>query len=148
MAGKKVKPSPSAPRRQKSQARTKPRSTSRSLIGSLIYWGLVCGVWTGIGLTGLIFYYALDMPDTDGLWSVSRSLKCAFMPATTRLCSNAGAIRARHSVMPICRRIWFRRLLPLKTGGFSPITGLIHAGWRARCSPICVPDGLCRADQR
>ncbi|MEC7594898.1 MAG: biosynthetic peptidoglycan transglycosylase, partial [Pseudomonadota bacterium] len=30
-------------------------------------------LWAGIGLAGLIFYYALDMPDTDGLWSVSRS---------------------------------------------------------------------------
>ncbi|CAI8414385.1 MAG: Penicillin-binding protein 2D [Rhodobiaceae bacterium UBA7378] len=67
MAGKDAKRNP---------AKNKPAKNSsakRSRIGAVFYWGLVVALWGGIGLSGLIFYYALDMPDTDGLWSVSRS---------------------------------------------------------------------------
>ena len=66
-----VKRSPS--RKSQSGPKFKPKPRSRSRFGFLFYWGLVAILWAGIGLAGLIFYYALDMPDTEGLWSVSRS---------------------------------------------------------------------------
>ena len=71
MTGNNVKGSP-APKSQ-SGSKSKPKPRSRSRFGFLFYWGLVVSLWAGMGLAGLIFYYALDMPDTDGLWSVSRS---------------------------------------------------------------------------
>ena len=71
MAGNNVKRSPAS--KSQSGSKSKPKSRSRSRFGFLFYWGLVVSLWAGIGLAGLIFYYALDMPDTDGLWSVSRS---------------------------------------------------------------------------
>ena len=51
----------------------KVKRPARSRLAAVFYWGLVASVWAGIGLAGLIFYYALDMPDTQGLWSVSRN---------------------------------------------------------------------------
>ncbi|MEC8578243.1 MAG: hypothetical protein VXY41_02425, partial [Pseudomonadota bacterium] len=60
-------------RKSQSGSKSKPSKRSRSRFGFLFYWGLVAILWAGIGLAGLIFYYALDMPDTEGLWSVSRS---------------------------------------------------------------------------
>ncbi len=71
MTGNNVKRSPA--RKPQSGSKSKSQSRSRSRFGFLFYWGLVVTLWAGIGLAGLIFYYALDMPDTDGLWSVSRS---------------------------------------------------------------------------
>ena len=71
MTGNNVKRSPA--RKSLSGSKSKPKPRSRSRFGFLFYWGLVATLWAGIGLAGLIFYYALDMPDTDGLWSVSRS---------------------------------------------------------------------------
>lgn len=71
MTGNNVKRSPA--RKSQSGSKSKPKPRSRSRFGFLFYWGLVVTLWAGIGLAGLIFYYALDMPDTDGLWSVSRS---------------------------------------------------------------------------
>ena len=71
MTGNNVKRSPA--RNPQSGSKSKSQSRSRSRFGFLFYWGLVVTLWAGIGLAGLIFYYALDMPDTDGLWSVSRS---------------------------------------------------------------------------
>ena len=71
MTGNNVKRSPA--RKSQSGSKSKPKPRSRSRFGFLFYWGLVVTLWGGIGLAGLIFYYALDMPDTDGLWAVSRS---------------------------------------------------------------------------
>ena len=65
MTGNNVKRSPARKSQSGSKSRPKPRSRSR--FGFLFYWGLVVTLWAGIGLAGLIFYYALDMPDTEGL---------------------------------------------------------------------------------
>ena len=32
------------------------------------YWGLIAFLWSGMALGGLVFVYALDLPDTDDLW--------------------------------------------------------------------------------
>ena len=34
----------------------------------MAYWGLVGFLWLGLAIGALIFYYALDLPDTDDLW--------------------------------------------------------------------------------
>lgn len=46
---------------------TKPRSR----LTRLFYWGAVIGLWGLIALGGMVFYYALDLPDTDDLWKVA-----------------------------------------------------------------------------
>lgn len=42
----------------------------RSVMMRLAYWGLVAGLWSAFALGALVFYYALDLPDTDDLWRV------------------------------------------------------------------------------
>ena len=40
----------------------------RRFLPRLAYWGLVGFLWLGLAIGALIFYYALDLPDTDDLW--------------------------------------------------------------------------------
>ena len=42
----------------------------RSVMMRLAYWGVVAGLWSAFALGALVFYYALDLPDTDDLWRV------------------------------------------------------------------------------
>jgi penicillin-binding protein 1A len=39
-----------------------------SLLPCFAYWGLVGALWLGLAIGALVFYYALDLPDTDDLW--------------------------------------------------------------------------------
>ena len=82
MTGNNVKRSP-ARKSQSGQSPSRNRVHGRDL--GFVLLGLVVTLWAGIGLAGLIFYYALDMPDTDGLWSVSRSPEVRLYAATTPL---------------------------------------------------------------
>ena len=40
----------------------------RRLLPRLVYWGLVMALWLGLAVGVLVFYYALDLPDTEDLW--------------------------------------------------------------------------------
>ena len=40
----------------------------RRILPRFAYWGLVGFLWLGLAIGALIFYYALDLPDTDDLW--------------------------------------------------------------------------------
>ena len=40
----------------------------RRLLPRLVYWGLVMALWLGLAVSVLVFYYALDLPDTEDLW--------------------------------------------------------------------------------
>ena len=40
----------------------------RRFLSRFAYWGLVGFLWLGLAIGALIFYYALDLPDTDDLW--------------------------------------------------------------------------------
>ena len=40
----------------------------RRFLPRFAYWGLVGFLWIGLAIGALIFYYALDLPDTDDLW--------------------------------------------------------------------------------
>ena len=40
----------------------------RRFLPRFAYWGLVGFLWLGLAIGALIFYYALDLPDTDDLW--------------------------------------------------------------------------------
>ena len=40
----------------------------RRFLPRFAYWGLVGFLWLGLAMGALIFYYALDLPDTDDLW--------------------------------------------------------------------------------
>ena len=40
----------------------------RRLLPRLVYWGLVMALWLALAVGVLVFYYALDLPDTEDLW--------------------------------------------------------------------------------
>ncbi|MFQ5533822.1 MAG: transglycosylase domain-containing protein [Sphingomonadales bacterium] len=52
---------------RKSPARRRASKPSRSLVGSLFYWAMVAGIWAAIAGVGLVGYYALDLPNVEGL---------------------------------------------------------------------------------
>jgi penicillin-binding protein 1A len=83
-----------APPRKKAAAKpassrraAKPR---RSLIGRLIYWSLVIGVWGVLGLAGLIAYYASQLPPIDQLAIPKRPPNIAILAADGSLLANRG----------------------------------------------------------
>ena len=42
-----------------------PRKGGGSLLKKLMLWGLTAAIWVGIGVAGLVAYYAIDLPDID-----------------------------------------------------------------------------------
>jgi penicillin-binding protein 1A len=56
----------------------------------LFYWLTVLGLWVGIGVAGLVFYYALSLPDTDELWKVSQSPEISIYSVDDRLVARRG----------------------------------------------------------
>lgn len=45
----------------------------------LLLWGLTLGIWVGIGLGGLVAYYALDLPDIDKMTATTRRPSVVFL---------------------------------------------------------------------
>lgn len=47
----------------------------------LVLWGLTLAIWCGIGLAGLIAYYAIDLPDIDKMTASTRRPSVVFVSA-------------------------------------------------------------------
>src|SRR6202453_3343506 len=62
----------------------------RSLIGRLVYWSLVIGVWGLLGAAGLIAYYASQLPPIDQLAVPKRPPNIAILAADGSLLANRG----------------------------------------------------------
>ncbi len=68
-------PKPQKRERSRKQAKTKRSSRRESgggiigFIRSCIYWCIVLGIWGGIGVAGIVFYYAARMPSAS-TWSI------------------------------------------------------------------------------
>ena len=59
-------PADRPPPRRKAKAK-RGRRRSRGLLGTLVYWGFVLGVWGVVALGGLFAYYASQLPPIDQL---------------------------------------------------------------------------------
>ncbi|NDA46386.1 MAG: PBP1A family penicillin-binding protein, partial [Alphaproteobacteria bacterium] len=64
--------------------------TGRSLLGHLLYWSVVLGVWGVIGLTGLIVYHAGQLPPIDQLAIPKRPPNIAILGTDGTLMANRG----------------------------------------------------------
>ncbi len=76
--------------------RQKPsRKRSRSLIGRLISWALVVGIWAAIGVTGLVAYHATQLPPIDQLSVPKRPPNVAILASDGTLLANRGETGGR-----------------------------------------------------
>ncbi|MCW2316307.1 penicillin-binding protein 1A [Rhodoblastus acidophilus] len=78
------------PQAKKAKAAAKPRRKSRSLIGGLIYWTFVLGVWGVIGVGGLAVYYGSQLPAIDQLAVPKRPPNIAILGVDGSLLANRG----------------------------------------------------------
>ncbi len=61
----------------------------------VIYWLIVLSLWAGIGVGGLVFYYALDLPDTEQLWQVESRPEFKFYGREGKLLARRGRLMGR-----------------------------------------------------
>ena len=78
------------PQERGSQHSGRKGRTGRSLLGHLLYWSLVLGVWGVIGLTGLIVYHAGQLPPIDQLAIPKRPPNIAILGIDGTLMANRG----------------------------------------------------------
>ncbi len=70
--------------------RTKSKLTFGRVLGKLFYWGVVAAVWGGIAVTGIVIYYAMQLPASD-TWAVpERPANIRIVAADGQLISNRG----------------------------------------------------------
>ncbi|MGE5478685.1 MAG: transglycosylase domain-containing protein [Bacteroidales bacterium] len=69
-------PKPPKPPRQKTGG-----GGGRKWVKRLLVWGLTLAIWVGIGLAGLIAYYAVDLPDIDKMTATTRRPSVVFVSA-------------------------------------------------------------------
>ena len=85
------------PRRasEKSRARDRGRgggrrARKRSFLGRVVYWCFVLGLWGGIGVAGLLIYYASQLPPIDQLAVPKRPPNIAILADDGALIANRG----------------------------------------------------------
>ncbi len=66
----------------------KPRG--RGLLRAVAYWMTVACLWFAIGIGGLLFYYAMSLPDTSGLWDVTHAPSLSILAADGETLSHRG----------------------------------------------------------
>ena len=64
--------------------------TSKKPLWRWLYWGAFLSLWALIALGGLVFYYALDLPDTDDLWKVGAKAELSIYAADDELIARRG----------------------------------------------------------
>ena len=90
-SGKKGPKSGSARRRQGKRKANRNRSNRFGFFGKLFYWCLVLGLWTGIGIAGIVGYYAVKLPQSAS-WTVpERPPNARIVSLDGELVANRGA---------------------------------------------------------
>ena len=74
----------------RSASRPKRGRRRRSVLGHLVYWGVVLSVWGGISLTALFAYYASQLPPIDQLAVPKRPPNIAILSDDGSLIANRG----------------------------------------------------------
>jgi penicillin-binding protein 1A len=76
-----------APRKNSAPAK---KRRSGSLLGGLIYWTMVLGLWGAIGAAGVAIYYGAQLPPIDQLAVPKRPPNIAILAADGELLANRG----------------------------------------------------------
>ena len=83
-------PKKAAKARKSNGARRSPRRPRRSLVGRLVYWSFVLGIWGFIGVAGLFAFYASQLPPIDQLAIPKRPPNIAILADDGSLLANRG----------------------------------------------------------
>lgn len=88
-------PKPSTDPRAEAMARKKPtrsprRAKRRSLLGQLVYWTVVAGVWGGVAGVGMFAYYGAQLPPIDQLAIPKRPPNIAILAQDGEVLVNRG----------------------------------------------------------
>ena len=67
----------------------------RRFLPRFAYWGLVGFLWLGLAIGALIFYYALDLPDTDDLWKTGSQPELSIYARDDGLVARRGRLGGR-----------------------------------------------------
>jgi len=87
-----ARPEPDAPQKKAKARKTpaKPARKRRSLLGALVYWLFVMGVWGVIGVGGLAIFYGSQLPQIDHLAVPKRPPNIAILGVDGALLANRG----------------------------------------------------------
>jgi len=85
------RPAKAGPARRQKNKKQRKRRGIFWLFGKLTYWGLVFGLWAGIGVAGIVGYYAAQLPNSSS-WAIPQRPPNAKILATNgTLIANRGA---------------------------------------------------------
>ncbi len=76
--------------RPQRRRKKKPSRKRRSLFGALIYWSFMLGIWGAVGATGIIVFYAVQLPPIDQLAIPKRPPNIAILAEDGSLLANRG----------------------------------------------------------
>lgn len=65
----------------------------RGFFREFFYWSLVVCLWSAIGIGGMLFYYAMSLPDTSGLWNVAHAPSLSILANDGETLSHRGDMR-------------------------------------------------------
>lgn len=81
------------PRRGARPGCRKPRAPALpigDILRGAVYWTTILGLWLAIAIGGLLFYYAMSLPDTSGLWDVAHTPSLSIVAADGETLSHRG----------------------------------------------------------
>ncbi|HEX7775929.1 MAG TPA: penicillin-binding protein 1A [Parvibaculum sp.] len=67
-----------------------PPAPAGGLLRGMVYWTTIAGLWGAIAVGGLLFYYAMSLPDTSGLWDVAHTPSLSIVAADGEMLSHRG----------------------------------------------------------
>lgn len=74
-------PKPPKPPKPPRQKKAGGGGGGRRWLKRLVLWGLTLAIWVGIGVAGLVAYYAVDLPDIDKMTATTRRPSVVFVSA-------------------------------------------------------------------
>jgi len=77
----------------RTKRRTARPATGRSFARNILYWALVACIWLAIAVGGVLFYYALSLPDTSNLWASNRVPSTSILAANGEVLSHRGDLQ-------------------------------------------------------
>jgi penicillin-binding protein 1A len=68
-----------------------PAGPGRSLLGAVLYWTAVAGVWAAIFVVGLVFVFSRDLPDTSKLYEIHKQPSITYLDRSGALLGVRGS---------------------------------------------------------